>query len=383
MASARKAALVAFAAVLGLWLWQFLTVHYNYGGNWTALFRIRAGMPVPEFLKSEKLYIFTGDGYDGQVYHLIAHDPWMQKGSREAIEGASFRYQRIFVPALAWMVALGNDSRIHAAYFAVILGFAFLGVWWMALIAARVGLSELWGLAFLVIPAAITSIDRMTVDIALAALLAGFALYAGKVPAWRVAILLGCAALTRETALPVIAGYALYLVTRREIGSAVWIAASAVPAIAWFAYLERVEPSPVGSYGGWIPFAGFVERLVHPATYSGEAWKAAVAMGCDYVALAGVAIVLVATLRFTLRRRWDPVAAAMYCLAIAVVFLKSRGVWEEANAFGRVLSPLVLLVAVQRFRKPWVAIAPALMLDAPIALTIWAQVAGVARGLFR
>src|SRR5579863_7848004 len=129
----RRAALLAMAAVSLAWLWQFLTVRYNYNGNWTALFCIAPHMPVPEFLKSEKLYIFPNtQGYDGQVFHLMAHDPWMHKGSAEAIAGAAFRYQRIFVPAAAWLLALGNDAWVHTAYYAVILAFVFLGVYWLA-----------------------------------------------------------------------------------------------------------------------------------------------------------------------------------------------------------------------------------------------------------
>src|SRR5271155_5481638 len=101
-----RASGIGLVAVAFSFACQYLTVHENYGGNWTALFCIRPGMPIPDFLKSEKLYIFANsEGYDGQVYHLIAHDPWMRKGSAEAIVDASFRYQRILVPALAWMLA--------------------------------------------------------------------------------------------------------------------------------------------------------------------------------------------------------------------------------------------------------------------------------------
>src|ERR1700722_7629357 len=125
-------ATIALCAVGLVWLWQFATVRYNYGGEWTALFRIRASMPSPDYLKAERFYVFhEGEGYDGQVYHLIAHDPWMQKGSREAIAGFSFRYQRIFVPALAWTIALGRDAWVDRAYYGVILGFVFLGVYWL------------------------------------------------------------------------------------------------------------------------------------------------------------------------------------------------------------------------------------------------------------
>lgn len=377
----KQPAILGLLVVALLWSWQFLTVHYNYGSNWTALFCIRPGMPVPDFLKSENLFIFQGtEGYDGQVYHLIAHDPWMQKGSAEAIAGAAFRYQRILVPALAWIVALGQDRWIHAAYFAVILVFAFLGVYWLALFATRAGRSPLWGVVFALTPATIVSVDRMTADIALAAFAVGFALYSE--PSWKTVTLLSCAALTRETALPIIAGYALYLVTRKQFRNALLIAASALPAAAWYIYLTRREPSPVRDYVDWIPLAGWIDRVIHPAIYSLSPLKAAVGHAFDYVALAGVALTLIFATRLAIKRRWDAQSAAVYALALAAVFLRSRSVWEDAYAFGRVLTPLILLTALQDFAvSPWLAVVPMFLVDTRVSLNLVAQVIGVLHGL--
>src|SRR5260370_27150167 len=103
----RRPSIIAALAVAVLWLCQFATVRYNYGGNWTGLFCIAPHMPVPEFLRSERLYIFQGtEGYDGQVFHLIAHDPWMRRGSAAGQRGAEVRYQRNFGPAPARALAL-------------------------------------------------------------------------------------------------------------------------------------------------------------------------------------------------------------------------------------------------------------------------------------
>jgi hypothetical protein len=307
----------------------------------------------------------------------------MRRGSREAIADSSFRYQRILVPALAWAIALGRDEWVDRAYYAVILGFAFLGVYWLGSIAVRAGFSAGWGLAFVLTPAAMVSIDRMTVDIALAALVCGFVLCAYEGPVWRVAVVLACAALTRETALPMIAGYALYLVTRRKFRDALGVAASALPAAAWFLHVGGTESSPVVSYATWVPLAGLVERVIHPASYPGAAWKAGVAVICDYLALGAIAITLILAARLALQRKWDGSTAALYCVALAAMFIGSRGVWEEADAFGRVLTPLLLLIAFQYFdRRPWLAFAPMALVDAPIALTLWQQAAGVARGIF-
>jgi hypothetical protein len=379
----RRAVIFAFIAMLAAFTWQFLTVHYNYGGNWTALFCIRPGMPVPDFLKSENLYIFpNSQGYDGQVYHLIAHDPWIRKGSAEAIVDASFRYQRIFVPALAWMLALGRDPWIHASYIAVILAFVFLGVYWTGRFSLRLGRSPAWGLVFLLAPATIVSLDRMTVDIALAAFAAGFAFYSAGALNWKIVAILACAALTRETAVPIIAGYAIYLASRKQFGQALLAAATVLPAAAWYVHLSRLGRSAAPDYVNWIPFAGFAERIFHPAVYVSTPWKNAIATTCDCLALAGVALAFLFAIRLALRRRWDAQSSAVYALAIAAALIGSRSVWQESYAFGRVLTPLLLLAGFQFFQsRPWLAFAPLLLPDASIALALSRQVLGVLHGM--
>jgi hypothetical protein len=377
-----RAAWLALVAVAAVWTWMFLTVRYNYGGNWTGLFCIRASMPVPAFLKTEKLYIFpNSEGYDGQVYHLIAHDPWMRKGSADAIPDVSFRYQRIFVPALAWTVAFGQDRWIHAAYFAVILAFVFLGVYWTARFAVRIGRPALWGLVFLLAPAVIVSIDRMTVDIALAAFAVGFALYADKF-SWKVFLILMCAVLTRETAAPIIAGYVVYLLTRRRFMHGLLAASTALPAAAWYVYLSRLKRSPAPDYMDWIPFAGFADRVLHPTLRSIPTLKSSTAVVLDYAALLGIAIAMILAIRLVYKRRWDARACAIYALALAVIFLRSRSVWEDVYAFGRVFSPLLLLTASDELRaNPWLACLPMFLVDTRVSLDLVAQIQGVLHGI--
>ena len=374
--------LLAASAVAFLWLCQFATVRYNYGGNWTGLFCIAPQQVLPDFLRSERLYTFNGtDGYDGQIFHLIAHDPWMTRGSAAAIGGAEFRYQRIFVPALAWLLALGRDQRVHAAYFAVILGFAFSGVFWLARLAELRGSHPAWGLAFIAVPATITSLDRMTADIALAAFCVGFVLYAESM--WRVAVILACAALTRETAVPIIAGYSLFLFTRRQFAKSIAAAGAMLPAGAWFLYVTHGSAKAHAvSYLHWMPLYGFFERIVHPAVYPLPPWKAAIAVSFDFIALAGVALTLVAVARLAFRPAWTPTAAPMYLLALAVVFLGSRDVWEDAYNFGRVLSPLFLLAFLEQ-GIGLASLAPMAMLDLRISLNLAGQSEGIVRGLLK
>jgi hypothetical protein len=380
MSNGMRPWLLAAVAVAFLWLCQFTTVHYNYGGNWTGLFCIAPQFPVPEFLRSERLYTFAGtDGYDGQMFHLIAHDPWMTRGSAAAIDTAAFRYQRIFVPALAWTLALGRDEYVHAAYFTVILGFAFAGVYWLARLAQLRGSHPAWGLAFITVPATITSLDRMTADIALAAFCVGFVLYAES--PWRVVAILACAALTRETAMPIVAGYCLFLLTRRQIAKSIAAACALLPAGAWFLYITHGSAkAPAISYLNWIPLYGFLERIVHPTAYPLAGWRAAIAISFDFISLAGIALMLIAVSRLALRGRWNGPAAAIYAFALAVVFLGNRDVWQDAYNFGRVLSPLLLLTFLEQGIS-LAALAPILMIDLRISLNFTSQLEGIARGL--
>jgi hypothetical protein len=372
-------------AVLAVGIWQLLTVHYNYGGNDTALFCIAPHMPVPEFLKSERLYIFQNSGgFDGQIFHLIAHDPWMTKGSAAAILSPAFRYQRILVPALAWMLALGRDQRVHAAYYTVILGCVFLGVYWLAQFAGQAGFHPAWGLAFAVTPSALTGIDRMTVDVALAALSVGFALYAETGPRWKIVALLTLAALTKEQAFPIIAGYVLYLFTRRRFADGVWAAAAVLPALAWFGFMAMKQPDErtlIAASVDWVPFAGMVDALLHPMEYALPPFRMAAAVVFDYVALVGFGLALAIVVRLAIERRWNCMTAPIYVVALTAIFLRNKLIWTDAYNFGRGFTPFLLLLAFQSLGRPWLAVLPLLLIDARAGMNLVPQILGVARGL--
>jgi hypothetical protein len=370
-----------------MWLWQLATVHFNYGGNWTALFNTAPGWPRPAFLASEDVYTFPPGflGYDGQMYHFIAHDPLMRRGAVATMDDPALRYRRILVPALAWTLALGHDSAVHAAYVTVILAFVFLGVYWMARAMESHGRHPAWGLMFAVMPAALVSMDRMTVDVALAAITAGFALYTDRGPRWKLFLVLACAALARETGFLLTFGYGVFLVSRRRFADLLWTAATTLPAIFWYAYVSRHTPISGAFFGGigsLVPFAGWVERVAHPVVYPLPRWQALAAVELDYVALAGVALMLGHAVWLAWARRWNARAVAIYIFAAAIIFIGSRSVWEDAFGFGRVVTPLMILLALDDAR-PRMAFAPVALIDARIGLNFLKQIIGVASHLIK
>jgi hypothetical protein len=369
----RRAVAVGLAAAGIIWLWQFLTVRYNYGGDWTALFRIGPIASLPPFAASERHYMFpASDSFDGQWYHLMAHDPFMSRGAASVIDSPVFRYRRILVSLLAWMLALGRDAWIDRAYLAVILAFVFLGAFWMARVAAHRGVDPAWGLAFAIMPGTICSADSMTVDVALAALIAGFAWYAYTGSRWKLAIVLMCAALTREVAFPLIGGYTLFLLWKRRFADAAGAAASALPALLWFAFLMRHTASlPVRDYMSWIPMSGWLNRVLHPTVI------------LDYAALAGILWTFAAAARMTWTRRTVDEVAGVYSLGLFFAFLNGRQIWDSVGyGAGRVLTPFLLITAIAELSGgPWLALGPILLVDARLSLDLAPQIVGVARGL--
>src|SRR5574340_617734 len=81
--------------------WQAATVHSNYRGNWTALFCTGSRFPLPPELAEEHVYVFPDStGFDGQFYHLIAHDPALRRGFDRYIDAPEYRSRRTLVPLL-------------------------------------------------------------------------------------------------------------------------------------------------------------------------------------------------------------------------------------------------------------------------------------------
>ena len=176
----RTCLLYAALAALLVLLWQTLAVQFRYGGNWTALFCTGDVVPAPPELRA-KTYLFKGsDGYDGQFYRYVAHDPFFQRGAWKYMDIPEHRYRRILVPGLAWLLACGQPRFIDSAYVLSVLLFVFLGAYWLSRYALFHAQHAAWGVGFAFVPATLISMDRMTVDVSLAALCVGFAWYAKK-----------------------------------------------------------------------------------------------------------------------------------------------------------------------------------------------------------
>jgi hypothetical protein len=346
------------------------------------LFCTGTRFPIPPALAAEHIYVFEhSSGWDGQFYHYMAHDPFLAGRIWKYTDTPVLRYRRILVPALAWLLAGGDSRRVDVAYHAVILLFFALGAYWLSRLAALYGHSRAWALAFVAIPAAIASMDRMAVDVALAAFVLAFAWFAREgQKQWPLYWILMLAPLVRETGLLLVAAYCLWLLRRKRVRLAAAFATTALPALAWFKYVDLRTPPFIYLSPVVLPFSGALHRLLHLTPYPSSLMVRSVVWGFDTLAVAGVLLAFAIALPAARRTGWSPTGWAMLLFVLLGVFMWRPGDWPETSDYGRILSPLLILLAVEPLasrstsRLKWLPVAPLCMLAPRCAIQLAPQV---------
>ena len=309
----------------------------------------------------------------------MAHDPLLRRGYARYLDDPQYRYSRILVPALAYGFALGDDRFIDYAYIAIMLAFVFAGAYWLAMLAEQQGWPLSTGLLFLFVPAVLVGMDRMAIDLALAALCVAFVALRKGSAGW-FAVLVS-AALCRETGLLLIAAACVSALWERQFRRAIGVGLTAVPALVWLWWLARHAPASAIVRTSFIPLTGFIMRWWHPMHYSLSPTIATVTQVFDYVALAGVALAVWCWWR--LRARWIEFPE-LTAYAIPVLFVSLPDVWTEPFAFGRTMTPFWLLVAIRGAQsRQWIAlaVAPMALIDLRIVWQLGSEILGILRGL--
>jgi len=381
LVSQRRSVLAGLACAALVFCWQWLTVHANYQAKWNAIFCTGAELKQPPELADEHIYLFAdSQGYDGQMYHYVAHDPFFVRGFDAYLDAPRMRYRRILVPLAAHVLALGQDRRIDAAYFAVLLAAVFLGGYWLSVYCSMLAYQPAWGLAFLLVPATLISMDRATVDVLLVALCIAFAICVARGSRWLLYAALVAAPLVRETGLLLVAGYFVWLGSKRKMRQAVLYATAALPALGWYLFVLLNTESDAFAGLSSIPFQGIAQRILTPYKYQFAAWIGAISTVLDYIALAGILLAVALAVRMALRREWGATEATTYAFALLAIFLYSPGAWTEVYAFGRTLSPLLLLVGLGAFAKRnWLYALPLALVVPRTAIQLAPQAGGILR----
>ncbi len=363
--------------------WMALNLWGNYGGHVSGLFYTGARVALPAELDGGHTFRVRDEtGYDAQFYHLAAHDPLLKRGFGAFADNASLRWRRIGVPGLAWLLAAGQDGAVDGWFVAIQIGFVFAGAFWLARYAAAVGLLPAWGLAFLLIPATAISLDRMTIDLPLAALTIGLALcYTGAGPAWAKYALLAAAPLVRETGMVLTAARSLQSAAKRDWREAARSAACGIPAFGWWIYVRQNTPHDGTPWLATYPFSGIVNRILEGQTEPVHTLWLRAAAACEWTALAGVVLALLLALGFALKKQAGALESAAIVFTIFAAALGKTDIWGSAYAFGRTMSPLFVLLGLVALRdRRRVLVLPILMILPRIALQYEAQILAAIRG---
>ena len=382
----RPAAVGAAATLLALF-WLVLSVAFIYGGNVTGLYYAGKKMDLPAEIARHTRRVNDEAGYDGAYYHLMAHDPLLHRGFLAYVDNPRLRWRRIGVPGLAALLTGGSDAYADYAYVGIQLVFVFLGAWWLSRYTLRLGASAAWGLGFLLIPAVAVSLDRMTIDLPLAALSIGLIVYAAGRDAldarsrWPVYAILCAAPLVRETGVVLVAAWCVFAIRRKNWRAAALGAACAVPALAWWIYVAGHAPQDGTAWLAAYPFSGLVNRTIQgiDAPVS-TLWLRAAAL-FEEIAMIGFWLALVLTGYLVWRRRFGLIEVTAILFAAFAAALGKFDLWASAYATGRTLSPLLIMLALLAFRDRRGFALPLLLVLPRIALQYEAQLKEIVRGM--
>ena len=354
---------------------QLALVYGLYDGDWSALFYTGADVEPPAAVAGEDPRRAPDPvGFDGQYYHFIAHDPLILADTQAFVDNPSLRWRRILVPGLAYVLGMGRAGAVDAAYIAIVLASTFLGVLWLSRYSIGHGLPAGTGLAFLLLPATTISLERMTVDAALAALCVGFVLLVERRPAPRLLtfhLLLALAPLARETGVACACAWAIVQLVRRRFAAAALALATLTPFVLWSLYVRLQTSSDATVWFGGVPLSGLVARTLTPFPTPTPTLGLKLAAGLEFLAVIGAWVAVVFVARRLLRDPRDPLAVGCALLVALFAFLAKEDIWLEVYGFGRTLSPVLLWLGMTAIRDrrwgrlaPWALIAPRVIYQA-------------------
>jgi hypothetical protein len=280
------------------------------------------------------LVIAPQAGHDGKFFFSQAMDPFYLEEDAHAryLDRPTYRAQRMAYPTLS---SLGGLLPAQATAWGLILvniAAMVAGTVYTGLVALRMGVSWLFGLAFLLNPGLIVdlSIDGAGV-VAMAAMMAGV-YYALEDAMWPAAIALSVASLARETMLIAVGGLAAYLWYRnRRIPWSMGLPVASVA--AWWVYVHwrLSEGLTQDTQALDLPFKGFFEAFQTWVGTPGSLVDALV--GC--VLLVVSILIVIRAVRSPTHLGWAVAGFAMLGI------LMSEPVWENWFDSSRALAPVL------------------------------------------
>jgi hypothetical protein len=380
---------VAIVALLIASSWLTLNVVGSYNGQLTGLFYTGSKTALPPLLGQGHTHP-VGDeiGYDAQFYHLIAHDPLIRRSFDRYIDNPRVRWRRIAVPGFAALLTGGHDRYVDYAYIGIQLFFVLLGSYWLGRYAQEHGRHAAWGLAFLLVPSVLVSLDRMTIDLPLAALCIGLVLHGSTSnrtdpsAGWALYVILSTAPLVRETGMILIAAWCSYSALRRDWRTAALGMSCASPALAWWLYVHSRTPIDGTRWLATYPFSGILKRTIEGIDAPLFSPWLRLAANLEELAILGIWLALLIACYLAWKRSWGLIELTVILFVVFSATLGKFDIWSSAYATGRTMSPLLIMLGLLALGgRSWVFALPLLLVLPRIALQYQAQIKLAIQGL--
>ena len=290
-------------------------------------------------------------GYDGQFAYQIARDPI---NAPRFLDVPAYRYQRMLYPLVARVLALGQ---------AALVPWSLIAVNWLALVAGTLfveeilagrGVSRWYALSYGLFAGTMMAVRLdLTEPLAYALTLAAMLVYE-RGRGRGTAGLLALAALTKETALIVAAGFLLsYLLSRRWRDLIEWAVIVGAPFAAWQIFLRVwLGDWGVGSGGALatsfeaIPYRG----LWSLAAINVRAF-ALIALIVTPMALLPALAALIAAARDMLRGDFHPLVCILLMSALVIPFTPQSTMREPLGMLRFIAGLVAAVVAWGAYRK--------------------------------
>jgi hypothetical protein len=206
------------------------------------------------------------EGYDGQFVYYIARDP---STATQYLDVPAYRFQRILLPFLGRILALGRESLLPWTILVINLTSLSVGTWLLEQLLIEQKVSRWYAVTYGLTLGIFASVRlSLSEPLAYALVLGGITLANRERWAWS-AVIFALAGLAKEITLFFVAGYGLFLLVERRWRIAVIFGAiSVLPFIVWQIILKNTLGAfGVGSGGAMatsfeiIPFAGMGKIL--------------------------------------------------------------------------------------------------------------------------
>ena len=205
----------------------------------------------------------------------------------------------------------------------------------------------LFAALYVVVPVAIISLDRMTVDLALVSLALGFAVYLDPESPWKLYVILAAATLCRDSGFLLWAAYAIRLLWLRRFRRFAVFATALLPAVLWTVWVRSTMPGGA-AFGprGLLPLWSMLHAVLHPRHYPFPAPVVAVIVALWWVQFGGIVLSIVLAFGGLRKLGADAISNACFLWACFAIMLPP-GVYDDPFAGARILARLFLFHSVR------------------------------------